>query len=249
MIDVWDNEGGAPDSKPPYGLGRLHAPDPRDRRHLMPHRDVTVVDHRLWNCVGVLDQGSTSQCVAYSGWKYLTSGPIVNRRPKQTPETIYEECRRNDEWPGEDYEGTSVRALFKVFQTYGYVRSYQWAFDLELVVGHLLNTGPVVMGTNWYRNMFTPHKETGYLEVSGPIDGGHAWLILGAYRSRKNPDGSKGAVRMVNSWGPTWGQHGRAWLTFIDLDRLIREEGEACVASEIKISALELVGSTNTGMA
>jgi C1A family cysteine protease len=42
---------------------------------------------------------------------------------------------------------------------------------------------------------------------------------------------------MVNSWGPGWGQNGRAWITFKDLDRLIKAEGEAAVAMEMKLAA------------
>jgi C1A family cysteine protease len=224
----------------PYGLGRRYAPDRRDHRFLMPRLDTGTITRRMWSSAGVLNQGSTSQCVAYSGFKYLTSGPVVNRHPKHSITDIYGECLRVDEWPGEDWdEGTSVRALFKALSGWGYVNGYKWAFDAERVVDHVLTTGPVVMGTYWYRKMFTPHPDTGYLEIGGEIDGGHAWLIVGADRNRKNPDGSRGAVRMLNSWGQEWGQGGRAWLTFSTLDRLVKEDGEACVAAEIKISALE----------
>ncbi len=222
------------------GLGRRYSPDRNDRRYMMPMLTLPGVDSRLWYSAGVLDQGGTSQCVAYSGFKYLTTGPITNRRPKQEPVDIYRECLKNDEWEGEDFEnGTSVRALFKVLKNWGYISEYRWAFDAETVINHVLAKGPVVVGTNWYRDMFTPHNLTGYMSLTGPNDGGHAWLIIGAYKNRRNPDGSVGAVRMINSWGPQWGQWGRAWLKISDLDRLIKEEGEACVASEIKISALE----------
>ncbi len=223
------------------GLGRRPSPyDARDRQFLMRRRDVAEIDHRLWDCGGPLNQKRTAQCVAYAGWQYLAAGPVVNSHPKHTPEMIYRECLLRDDWPGEDFEGgTSVRALFKVLSGYGYVNGYQWAFDVERVVSYVLSTGPVVVGTSWYRGMSTPNGYSGYLEVSGPNDGGHAWLIIGAYRSKPNPDGSRGAVRMINSWGEKWGQLGRAWITFADLERLIKEKGEACVASEIKISALE----------
>lgn len=222
------------------GLGRKPSPpDPRDHRFLM--RAVTPTPSaksRTWYSKGVLDQDGTSQCVAYSGVKYLTTAPIMNK-PKEPPSMIYGECLKVDEWPGEDWDGgTSVRALFKVLRSLGYVSEYRWAFDCETVVDHVLTTGPVVMGTSWFRNMFMPHVETGYLECTGANEGGHAWLIIGANRNRRNPDGSKGAVRMLNSWGEGWGQKGRAWITFNDLDKLIKDEGEACVATELKISLI-----------
>lgn len=221
------------------GLGRKPSPpDPRDHRFLM--REITPtpdVHARTWiSPLPVLDQDGTSQCVAYSGIKYLMTYPVRNR-PKQTPAEIYGECLKVDEWPGEDWDGgTSVRALFKVLTRLGYVSEYRWAFDFETVVDHVLTRGPVVMGTSWLRNMFMPHIRTGYLECAGRNDGGHAWLIIGANRKKKNPDGTVGAVRMINSWGDKWGQKGRAWITFQDLEKLIKDDGEACVSSEIKIS-------------
>jgi C1A family cysteine protease len=191
----------------------------------------------MWNAPGVLDQGGTAQCVAYSGFKYLITGPVLNH-PSWPPVDLYRECQKVDEWEGEDWDGgTSVAALFKVLKAKGFVTEYKWAYDAATVVGHLLTTGPVVMGTSWYRNMFMPHEETGYLECNGANDGGHAWLAIGANKKRINPDKSVGAIRMVNSWGTKWGpQRGRAWISFNDLDKLIKDRGEACVATELKIS-------------
>jgi hypothetical protein len=179
------------------------------------------------------DQGGTSQCVAYSGTHYLKAGPICQRAP-MPQEQLYKRCQREDEWPGEDYEGTSVRALFKVLQAVGLVVEYRWAFDAETVVNHVLATGPVCMGTSWHMGMFAPDR-WGYIAPEGDNVGGHAWLIIGADRDRKNPDGTRGAARMLNSWGTAWGkERGRAWLSFDSLESLIEDQGEACVASEIR---------------
>lgn len=220
-------------------FGYKRPPDrSEDLKYLMPRRGITR-SHRMWFSPGALDQGTTSQCVAYSGFKYLTTGPVMNLKPKERPADLYRECLKVDEWPGEDWDGgTSVRALFKVFQRLGYVSGYSWAFEAAPIVAHVLEVGPVVMGTNWHREMADPDK-WGYIRAKGEIDGGHAWCIVGADRSRRNPDGSMGAVRMVNSWGPSWGpQKGRAWVTLQDLDKLIKAEGEACVATELDIAAL-----------
>lgn len=227
------------------GLGRrVSKPDPQRRARFALETPTPKVTARTWVSRGVLDQKNTSQCVAYAGYKYLTTSPVINH-PKEDPLQIYKECLKVDEWAGEDLEGgTSVAALFKILKILGYVSEYKWAFDAETVVNHILTTGPVVMGTSWYREMFKPHKITGYLDCSGPNEGGHAWLANGANKNRKNPrmnGGSYGAIRMINSWGPNWGPHdGRAWISFSDLEKLIKDEGEACVATEVKISMTQL---------
>lgn len=215
-------------------LGRRYAPDPNDRKFLIPRRSVAAaaVHSRYWTSRGVLDQGATSMCVAFAGGKYLTSSPVMNKLPALP--SLYRECQQNDEWPGENYDGTSVRALFKVLKKRGLVTEYQWAFDAETVINHILLKGPVVMGTTWTRDMFMP-DEKGYITFTGPNEGGHAWLLIGANRRRRNPDGTRGAVRMINSWGKGWGDEGRAWLTFPTLQKLIEDYGEACVANEIRL--------------
>jgi len=194
--------------------------------------EARKVTSRFWPSPGVLDQGNTSQCVAYSGVKYLTTAPIYNE--PIAPLKLYKECLDADEWPGNDLDnGTSVRALFKVLKRRGLVSEYRWAFDAATVVNHVLTTGPVVMGTIWTRDMFMPVRGTDYITPTGDDDGGHAWLIIGADRRRVNPDDTRGAIRLINSWGKNWGDNGRAWMKFSDLNKLIKLDGEACIATEI----------------
>lgn len=219
-------------SNPLAGLGRLRSPDPRDCEYLMPRAAMPTAIRKHWHSPGVMDQGATSQCVAYSGIKYLTSGPIVNR-PAFTPDALYRQCQLGDEWPGTAYEGTSVRACFKTFRALGYVSAYLWAFEAGPVISHLLTRGPVVMGTTWTVDMSMP-DDRGFISFTGQSLGGHAYLLTGVDRAKLCPDGSRGAVRMVNSWGRGWADGGRAFISFADLQRLIEDYGEACVASEVR---------------
>lgn len=216
------------------GLGRLVAKDERDRAHVMPRRAAAnAVTSRYWYTPAAFDQGSTSQCVAYAGVRYLVSAPVYNARLDFR--ALYKACQTVDEFPGENYEGTTVRALFKTFQARGLVSGYQWALDAEPVIDHLLTAGPVVMGTAWTDAMANIGAD-GYVTVGsiGVNGGGHAWCAIGANRKRRNPDGTIGAVRAVNSWGIGWGDKGRFWCSLADIDRLIKADGEACVAKEIK---------------
>jgi hypothetical protein len=221
----------------PHGLGRLHKPDERDRKHLLPRpRRLSTRTFRSWLVPGpVLDQGATSQCVGYAGAKWLTALPVVNLHVD--PAHLYREAQDRDEWPGAepDYEGTSVRGLMKAFKDRGLVGAYNWAFDIETLVHHLLETGPMVLGTSWHWNMFDPDS-SGYLRLGGGNAGGHAYLAVAVNRNRINPDRSDGgSIRILNSWGESWGQKGRAWITMADMATLLEDDGEAAMGVEIRV--------------
>ena len=233
-------------AKSRVGFGRIIAKSEKDREFLLPFKrrgSGVITQKTWWTPKPCYDQGATSECVAYSAVRYLTTNPIRNK-PLNFRE-FYNECKKNDEWPGESYDGTSVRAAFKVFKERGYVSEYRWAFDFEPVIAHLLMVGPVVMGTYWTPTMSNV-RDDGYVEV-GHIkeeDDGHAWLLIGANRKRRNYDGTVGACRGINSWGDGWGIKGRFWITFKDLDRLIKADGEACVATEVLLANLRAATTT-----
>lgn len=217
---------------PPKGLGRLYAPDDRDRLFLLqPKPEAAQVTRRTWFTRGVLDQGAKPHCVAFSGVKWLTTHPVKNKACDTTE--LYQECQRADEWPGEDYDGTSVRALFKVLKGRGVVSEYRWAFAAGPAIEHILTTGPLVLGTVWTSMMSQPDKHD-YIYPGGVEQGGHAYLAIGADREKKNPDGTTGAVRILNSWGRDWAGDGRAFLSFDHLDYLIRHRGEAAMGTEVQ---------------
>lgn len=217
-------------------LGRLLAKDPDDKKFLLKkQRKIDVPNSRIWFSNDHLDQGNTSECVGHGTRSYLNAGPVRNLTGPDQHE-LYHMAQDFDEWEGNDYEGTSVRGAFKALKKLGFVNEYRWAFDADTVVQHVLTVGPVVMGTSWYTDMFTPDR-WGYLDVKGSIAGGHCWLILGVDRFKRRPGTNVvGAARCLNSWGPGWGQKSRFWLTLQDLDRLIQEDGEACVAPELKLA-------------
>ena len=153
----------------------------------------------------------------------------------KTPEALYEECQDNDEWPGSNYDGTSVRALAKVLKLRGYLEKYLWALNVDAVVTHLANVGPVVFGTSWYNSMFEPDKE-GFINVfrDSGLAGGHAYMIKGYNMDKKCPGGDRGAIRVINSWGRGWGENGFAWLSFKNANTLLSDWGEGLVSNEVK---------------
>lgn len=216
------------------GLGRLPAIDHRDKRFLVKPPPATAIDRtsRHWITAKALNQGNYPHCVAYAGTQFLLSAPVKNL-PYKTPADLYAECQANDEWEGNDYDGTSIRALFKVLQSHGYISRYEWAFDLDTVVRQVLAKSPCVFGTTWYSGMNQTDR-FGFVRAKGQVVGGHAYMVSGVNLKKKCPDGSLGALRCINSWSQLWGEKGKFWLSFSDARILISDFGEACVADELK---------------
>jgi len=116
----------------------------------------------------------------------------------------------------------------------GFVSGFVWGWDVGTVLNHVLNVGPVIVGTNWHRDMSNPDP-AGYMRPTGMLYGGHAYLITGVNLKRLSPPGSMGAFRMQNSWRPGWSvQGGRAWISVAHMRSLLDASGEACTASEIR---------------
>jgi hypothetical protein len=218
--------------------------DDEDRKYLMhPRREeAKSVIRRNWYNKTFLDQGFTSECVVHSMDSYFTASPVrnVSFGSAQRRTQVYKEIQRNyDEWPGDDYDGTSVRGAAKWAKANGFISSYHWAFACEPIIDHILaeTGGPVMMGTIWDDAMMETDKY-GFIHSSQTEadDAGHAWVILGADREKiYRPTGDVGVVNGLTSWGP-WGKrrNSRFYMTFKELDKLTKLEGEACIAIETK---------------
>jgi len=172
------------------------------------------------------NQGNTSQCVGYAWAHWIEDGPIRHGGipPIVDPTYIYVNAQKIDEWPGENYDGTSIRAGAKFLKSINKISSYYWAFDLKTLIDTVLYLGPVVCGTNWYHGMFYPNA-SGVIRPTGRVLGGHAYVINGI-------DIDKKLFRIKNSWGQRWGKNGFAYISFTDMEKLIRENGEICIAAE-----------------
>lgn len=216
------------------GLGRLPSKDERDAKYLLPHRSTKAITYKYWTAKPALDQLDTPMCVGFSTYQWLTAFPVKNI-PPFSPADMYRMAQDNDEWPGNDYEGTSVRGAFKALKAKGYVSEYRWAPDAKAIVDHLLTSGPVVVGTEWNEGMFMADSLGCIDDIGGKEVGGHAYLLIGANRLKPTPNGN-GAVRILNSWGVNWADRGRAWLSFKALDDLMSRDGEACAATEVKVA-------------
>jgi len=222
----------------PHSLGRVYIEDKRDLNYLIKNNQRTlqqistppkVLTQRYWDANGWWgDQGNTPQCVGYSWSHWLEDGPVQQSGipPIIKPFDIYKNAQKLDEWYGENYDGTSVRGAVKYLKNIGKVKSYYWAFDVQTLSETILKLGPVVVGTNWYNGMFYPNKN-GLIKIGGQMVGGHAYLINGVDTKTKQ-------FRIKNSWGKSWGKGGHAFISFNDMSRLIKENGEICLAIELE---------------
>lgn len=216
-------------------FGRLEAPDERDKNYPMRAAIADIMAAaparitRYWNDSGWWgNQGSMPWCVAYAVLHWAEDGPITHKLvpPPLIPASdVYHRAQLIDEWPGENYDGTSVRAGMKVLQEHGLVQSYHWAANVQDIVDAILEVGPVVMGTRWYRGMSYPVRD--FMFPTGDLLGGHAYVLNGV-------NVAQGKFRMKNSWGRNWGKNGRAWIDFGSVQRLLDQNGEACLAIEIR---------------
>jgi hypothetical protein len=210
-----------------YGLGRRAALDTRDHQYLMTAALPDVVPPRptskTWTLRWKGDQKDTPQCVGFAWHGLLRALPHLQRDP--LPQAIYDQAQPLDEFPDTPpADGTSVRAGAKVLQTSGQLTAYVWAFDTETVCNWLAFHGPVVLGTTWFDDMFTPDA-SGLVTPTGAEAGGHAYVAIG-YNDRTR------RILCQNSWGPAWSIKGRFFLRYDDLTQLIQNGGEACAPTE-----------------
>lgn len=190
-----------------------------------------------------LNQGSEGACVGFGISHELAAIPAVVEVDNDFAYKLYDRAKQLDPWEGENYDGTSVLAGMKAVQEQTnnrgkkLIEEYRWAFGIEDVVKVLGRKGPIVLGINWYNDMFDT-DENGFIHKSGGIAGGHCILARGQHLIYKTPgnkkdfsnvDMDKSYIVLHNSWGRNWGTTGTAKISLTDLDALLNESGEAVI--------------------
>jgi hypothetical protein len=164
-------------------LGRRFAPDERDAGYRMfaAMAQVPTPSYRYW-ALGKIDasvfQYNTPRCVGFSTRMELASSPRRYKQAHPDGGEIYHGAQLNDEWEGENYDGTSARGAMKYLQSLGIIAAYHWASDVEELAQFVLTTGPALIGGVWTNDAFTPDSK-GFVRQTGAVAGGHEVLLRG----------------------------------------------------------------------
>lgn len=188
----------------------------------------------------ILDQGSEGAC---TGFGLAAVASYLLRRRHVVPDTtavsprmLYDLARRYDEWPGEDYSGSSARGAMKGWYKHGVcaetlypsrgkvaggmtdartadalkrpLGSYFRVNHKDLVAMHaaLAEVG-ILYATAQVHEGWSQVGRDGIIELSPTLLGGHAFALV-AYDDQ--------GFWLQNSWGPTWGRGGFARISYDD---------------------------------
>jgi hypothetical protein len=239
----------SPDEVEPMLAGRVLAarPDTVDFRDLMYVPTLVEVpavrplELYLSHKLKVLDQGSEGACTGF-GLAAVANFLLATRRDSHdsipvSARMLYEMAKRNDEWPGERYEGSSGRGAMKGWHKFGVCSETLWPYKFggkdpnpnhkrladarerplgayfrvnhrDLVAMHsALTETGILYATAIVHSGWDTVKKDGIIKYSPKPLGGHAFAIVG-YDS----DG----FWIQNSWGGKWGRGGFARVSYYD---------------------------------
>jgi hypothetical protein len=217
-------------------LGRHVAHDPRSRSFRVPQHAAAapLVATRHEAHIGILDQGNLGSCTGQAGLAAIYRAPYVSAvvKPWRYPAdesgavALYSRSTAIDPYPGAyppDDTGSDGLSIAKVLKADGIVSEYRWAFTLAEALGALMTT-PLITGVPWFESMFDTDG-SGHVvvdEASG-LAGGHE-LCVDEFRPGVGT--SPAMVGGPNSWGNSWGDNGRWYLTVDEWGRLLSQDGD-----------------------
>lgn len=195
--------------------------------------------------IPVLDQGTEGACTGFglaTVAHFLLSGRVAAPTDAAvSPRMFYEMARRYDEWPGEDYSGSSARGAMKGWHKHGVCSGVLWPYeagrdDTDLTPDRIADAAKRPLGAYFRVNhsdlvaMHAALTEVGILFATAMVHEG--WEEVnpetGLIQPRTPRDRVLGghAFAIVgydrrgfwlqNSWGDDWGRDGFALLTYED---------------------------------
>jgi hypothetical protein len=181
-----------------WWIGRGNDWGPVAGGHAIVAKPVGLSD--LYSWWRYYDQKSEGSCVGFSESRAVS---FMNRE-RYDSRWLYQEAKKVDEWEGEAYDGTSVRAGLRVLVEQGHRR----------VVAGVSRPPDLIRGISHYRWATT-------------VEG-----VVQALSEADDDDGMNDieAIPLHNSWGTTFPM--KVWLPFKALERLLAENGEAAIMTD-----------------
>ena len=238
------------ESKLPTLDARRDTLDFRDKMYVPTLIEVpsrVELEQYLQHKIPILNQGTEGACTGFGlatvANYLLTTRKVVPDCEPVSPRMLYEMAKRYDEWPGEDYSGSSARGAMKGWHKHGVCSEAQWPHLVpESSKRRSPRSGlnPKRMGDAVRRPLGAyfrvNHKdivamhaalaEVGILYATADVHVG--WETVGADGVIEYSDIMRGghAFAIVafdengfwiqNSWGPKWGRHGFACIGYDD---------------------------------
>jgi hypothetical protein len=212
-------------------LGRNVHHDSRSLAYRYQHdgRELAEVLHTRH--LPILDQGDVGDCTTNAGTGALGSDPLYGALPTGHPalnEALAVSMYSDEEkllfgtgYPPED-EGGDGLTTCKIMAKRGLISGYTHCLSLADFTA-ALQTGPVLLGCNWYDSMDTPDA-SGEVVIfpNASVRGGHEIVARGV-------DPFAQTVFLDNSWGTGWGVGGSFIMGWGTLERLLSEQGDGTV--------------------
>lgn len=213
-------------------LGRHVRHDSRSLRYRAAARDplkLATIRHSI--LIGLMNQGNVGSCTGHGGTNNIAfkdfwpaaKDAIGPGDPHVFAVRLYGDATALDPWEGTyepDDTGSDGLSIAKVLHARNLISGYQHATSLEAALTALA-VRPVMIGSSWLSGMYEVDKD-GHMAVTGQSVGGHEYIL-------DELDVEQRRVWMRNSWGTTWGQGGRAWMSWDDLGKLLDDQGDCTV--------------------
>lgn len=175
----------------------------------------------------VLDQGKEGACTGFAGANFVNGGPMMKRPYLNNADArlYYLRNKEIDEWPGEDYDGSSVSAMCKQLIELGRVKkaAVTTSFE-EMLRWELAGMGGLMISTPWHEGMYRTDAK-GFIRPTGRKVGGHAIWDRGR-------TGWRSAI-WFNSWGLGFGSKGNGYVSEEDFRWLINNGLRAYAATQV----------------